>query len=219
MSRPRDMGTSAAVAAVGAVFAVPFLLMVSVSFRHSAEAVADPLNPLGGGLTFDNYRRVWRETPVLRYYANSIVTTALIVVLQTVIAVAVALRTLMQDAGKTLDDSVQIVRMGTLFVEGSTKDVVMQLHERSSKARQACLAHYGYNCFVCGENLRLRYSGLPMELIHIHHEIPLSSVVGANTVDPINDMKPLCPNCHAVAHARSTPYSVAELKRMLSGEA
>jgi len=95
---------------------------------------------------------------------------------------------------------------------------MMQHHERSGAARQACLAHYGYTCFVCKANLRTRYRGLTMELIHVHHEEPLSSSEGLRTVDPIADMKPVCPNCHAVIHSRNPPYSVAELGRMVQGE-
>ena len=37
-------------------------------------------------------------------------------------------------------------------------------------------------------------------------------VVGADMID----LAPVCPNCHAVIHSRSTPYSISEVREMLS---
>jgi hypothetical protein len=35
------------------------------------------------------------------------------------------------------------------------------------------------------------------------------------TVDPVNDLKPVCPNCHAMIHRRTPPYSLEELRGLL----
>jgi 5-methylcytosine-specific restriction protein A len=36
-------------------------------------------------------------------------------------------------------------------------------------------------------------------------------------VDPINDLRPVCPNCHAMLHfGRSDPIPVDELRRRMS---
>lgn len=126
-----------------------------------------------------------------------------------------ALRVLLKDVGLTFDEDVLITRGNERFTEGAVRDVIMQDYERSKGARLACLAHYGFNCFVCGENLRKKYRGLNMELIHVHHEIPMATISSSHTVDPILDLKPVCPNCHAVIHARVPPFTVAEAKQML----
>ncbi len=34
-------------------------------------------------------------------------------------------------------------------------------------------------------------------------------------VDPINDLIPVCPNCHTMIHKRKPPYSIDEIKEML----
>ena len=34
--------------------------------------------------------------------------------------------------------------------------------------------------------------------IHVHHLRGLSDVGGEYVVDPVNDLRPVCPNCHAV---------------------
>jgi 5-methylcytosine-specific restriction protein A len=33
----------------------------------------------------------------------------------------------------------------------------------------------------------------------------------------VNDLKPVCPNCHAMLHRRTPPYSIEELGIILSG--
>jgi hypothetical protein len=131
----------------------------------------------------------------------------------------VGLRVLLQDAGRILDETIEITKIKDLYVEGALRDVQMQRYERSSAARQACLAHYGYDCFACGANLQRRYCGLQVELIHVHHEEPLAANPGSRKVDPVAELKPVCPNCHAVIHSKSPPYSIAELRQMLRDEA
>jgi predicted HNH restriction endonuclease len=44
---------------------------------------------------------------------------------------------------------------------------------------------------------------------------PLASVGEEYVIDPIKDLRPLCPNCHAVIHLRQPPYSIEEVKTML----
>lgn len=130
----------------------------------------------------------------------------------------VALRVLLQDAGRALDETMEITKIKDRYVEGALRDVQMQRYERSPAARQACLARYGYDCFACGANLQRRYRGLQVELIHVHHEEPLAANPGPREVDPVAEMKPVCPNCHVVIHSKSPPYSIAELRQMLREE-
>lgn len=129
----------------------------------------------------------------------------------------VALRVLLQDVGIALDESVVVAKYRGHYVEGAVRDVTMQKHERSRAARSACLARHGYDCFVCGVNLRSRY-GLPVEVIHVHHEEPMSATKGSREVDPIADMKPICPNCHAVIHSCVPPYSIERITQMFCRE-
>ena len=37
-------------------------------------------------------------------------------------------------------------------------------------------------------------------------------------LDPIRDLRPVCPNCHAVIHRREPPFSIEEIKHMLEKE-
>jgi multiple sugar transport system permease protein len=90
MSRVSDALVRVAVVLVGAIFVLPFLIMLLTSFRPSEWVLSDPINPFLGGFTLENYATVWSETPVLRYFANSLVTTSLIVAFELVTSVAAA---------------------------------------------------------------------------------------------------------------------------------
>ncbi len=127
----------------------------------------------------------------------------------------VALRVLAADAGVPLPEDVHVVRTGARYVEGRLVDVVMTYRERSEQARSACLSAYGFDCVVCGVNLKRKYRGMDRELIHVHHEDPLSQAKGSREFDPIETMKPVCPNCHSVIHSRTVPYSIEEVRTML----
>ncbi len=104
---------------------------------------------------------------------------------------------------------------GSLFVEGAVKRVSRNAYERSPAARAACLGHYGATCFACRVNLVERYGEVAREVIHVHHLIPLHTISSSYRVDPIRDLRPLCPNCHSVVHAQSPAISPEELGRIL----
>jgi len=61
-----------------------------------------------------------------------------------------------------------------------------------------------------------RYGGDFAKIVHVHHLQPISLLGKTRRVDPIEDMRPVCPNCHAALHhRRDQPYTPAELKRKL----
>lgn len=52
--------------------------------------------------------------------------------------------------------------------------------------------------------------------ILIHHERPLSEAHPGFEVAPIEDLKSLCPNCRAIVHKRTPPYTPKEARRRIS---
>lgn len=63
------------------------------------------------------------------------------------------------------------------------------------------------------------FMGLPLKASsNVHHVTPIASIKSEYELDPIRDLRPLCSNCHAVAHLRSEPYSIEELQNMLTKE-
>lgn len=102
--------------------------------------------------------------------------------------------------------------------EGAKKTVLVNSYERSSTARQKCIDHYGYACAACGVNLEQVYGIRGKNLIHVHHVVPLSSIGESYEVDPINDLRPICPNCHAVVHRTTPPCTIEELKQLIQAK-
>jgi predicted HNH restriction endonuclease len=102
-----------------------------------------------------------------------------------------------------------------IYYEGATKHITVNVYERSAKARKACIEHYGVNCFVCGFNFKSAYGDDGYGFIHVHHLKPLSEVSEEYRLDPVRDMRPVCPNCHAMIHRRIPAYKIEEIKQML----
>jgi 5-methylcytosine-specific restriction enzyme A len=51
--------------------------------------------------------------------------------------------------------------------------------------------------------------------IHVHHLRPLSEINGEYVVDPVQDLRPVCPNCHAVLHLGGQCRSIEEVTQMV----
>jgi hypothetical protein len=102
------------------------------------------------------------------------------------------------------------------FVEGAVASVTVNSFERNREAREACIRHYGSKCVVCAFDFQQAYGQLGLGFIHVHHLVELSSIRREYKVDPIRDLRPVCPNCHAMLHRRVPPLSVEELQRILT---
>lgn len=98
--------------------------------------------------------------------------------------------------------------------EGSAKSELLTKYERSHLNRSLCLAYYGYDCKACGINLKEKYGDIARDFIHVHHLNPISEC-GETKPNPITDFVPLCPNCHAIAHLKNPPITVAEIQKIL----
>lgn len=97
-------------------------------------------------------------------------------------------------------------------IEGAACSIIVNAYERNRAAREACLAHYGYVCSVCDTRLADVYGSVAEQVIHVHHVKPICEIGEEYEVDLINDLLPVCPNCHAVIHSRMPCYSVAEVR-------
>lgn len=101
------------------------------------------------------------------------------------------------------------------FQEGAVRRVRVNAYERDRVARQACIDHYGLACAVCDLRFEERYGALGAGFIHVHHLVPLSHIGSDYRVNPINDLRPVCPNCHAMIHRRPFSLSIEELRGIL----
>lgn len=100
--------------------------------------------------------------------------------------------------------------------EGAKTRIEVNRYERDRRNRAAALAIHGYVCKACDTDMGGRYGDAAVGLIEVHHVTPVSEVGAGYVIDPRTDLIPLCPNCHSVAHRRSPPFSVGELRDMLA---
>lgn len=100
--------------------------------------------------------------------------------------------------------------------EGARTRIEVNRYERDRRNRAAALAIHGYGCKACELLLEDRYGSAASGLIEVHHVTPVSELGPGYIIDPKVDLMPLCPNCHSVAHRRSPPFSVQELREMLA---
>ncbi len=104
---------------------------------------------------------------------------------------------------------------GRKYIEGARRTVRVNAYERDPKARKACINHYGTTCVVCGFNFEAAYGSVGKDFIHVHHLNPIALTQGEYELDPIVDLRPVCPNCHAMLHRPETLISIKELQASL----
>jgi hypothetical protein len=102
-----------------------------------------------------------------------------------------------------------------IFIEGARRRIAVNAYERDRKARHLCLVYHGTRCVCCDLDMGERYGPVAEGFIHAHHLVPLSAIGHAYVLDLIADLRPACPNCHAVIHLKDPPYSVDEVRLML----
>ncbi len=99
--------------------------------------------------------------------------------------------------------------------EGAVSYVVLNKYERNPKARAECIAAHGAVCAVCGMEFEKVYGPEFAGIIEVHHIVPISKIGREYVVDPVNDLVPVCSNCHtALHHKKDGVYTVEELIAM-----
>jgi hypothetical protein len=103
-----------------------------------------------------------------------------------------------------------------VYIEGATQRVSVNTYERSREAVLECKARRGTRCIICGFDFGTVYGAEFAGFIHVHHFRPLSEIGENYKVDPVNDLCPVCPNCHAVIHHGGRLRSVEEVRQLLA---
>ena len=103
------------------------------------------------------------------------------------------------------------------FWEGEVLQRMASFYERDPRAREACLAKLGYKCVVCSIDFSTVYGAVGEKFIHVHHIVPLSAR-SRSSETRINELVPVCPNCHAMLH-RQALKSPEELQAMMKEKA
>jgi predicted HNH restriction endonuclease len=99
--------------------------------------------------------------------------------------------------------------------EGAIQKRLVKARVRDPNARRRCIDEHGTKCCICKFSFEARYRKVADGFIHIHHLKQLSNVRKERRIDPINDLRPVCPNCHAVLHLKNPAYSIEQVKSLL----
>lgn len=100
-------------------------------------------------------------------------------------------------------------------LEGGEAMQLLSARERDPVLRAACIAAQGCRCVVCGDDLGELYGEMGKGFIHVHHLNPLAARKGRSLTDPVKDLIPVCPNCHAIIHRGGGAKSPDEVRRGL----
>ena len=101
------------------------------------------------------------------------------------------------------------------LIEGASSRVLVNAYERNPEARRRCLEIHGSACCICGFDFGEIYGEVAGGYIHVHHLRPLSEIGAQYVVNPIDDLRPVCPNCHAVVHLRVPAFTIEEIRTLL----
>lgn len=102
------------------------------------------------------------------------------------------------------------------FPEGAKQTVQVNRYERSPEARAKCIEIYGTRCYVCTMSFEHTYGQFAKDFIHVHHINFLGVIKEEHEVDPEKDLRPVCPNCHAMLHRQENglPMEIERLKTL-----
>ena len=102
------------------------------------------------------------------------------------------------------------------YNEGHTTQVLVNRYERNPEARRKCIQLKGCKCSVCGIDFEKEYGEIGKGFIHVHHITPIADIGKDYQIDYKKDLVPVCPNCHAMLHRHNPPYTIKELKELMS---
>lgn len=102
------------------------------------------------------------------------------------------------------------------YFEGATVKILVNRFERNAEARRVCIQHYGCKCYACKVILADIYGERAKNFIHVHHIVPLRKISTRYKLNPIKDLRPLCPNCHSVIHRYKPEITIDELIQIIN---
>jgi predicted HNH restriction endonuclease len=108
------------------------------------------------------------------------------------------------------------------MTEGERKHVEQEREvvKRNPLLRQACIDKYGYQCQCCGMNFADVYGEvLGSRFIEVHHLKMISTYDEQLPDDYLENLVPLCSNCHSmIHHGLNGPLTLRELRDAYKGE-
>lgn len=102
---------------------------------------------------------------------------------------------------------------GKVYTEGSQRTMIVNAYERDPRKRSDCIKKYGLTCRVCGFNFGEKYGDRGSGFIEVHHIIPLHKMGECCSVS-VDDLRPICSNCHSMLHRIRDDMTIDDLKKI-----
>ena len=124
-----------------------------------------------------------------------------------------------------LSDGKHIVVLDDRIVqEGELKSRTGEYRIRDRALREAAVKHYSKDglllCSVCDFDFSKAYPVVGNGYIQIHHLKPVSFMSGAgeamNMNEALSNVRPLCANCHQIAHKCTPPIPIDDLRSLVT---
>jgi predicted HNH restriction endonuclease len=100
-----------------------------------------------------------------------------------------------------------------VFDEGFKKQIVIEVGKRDQKLIKQAKKEHGIRCSVCKMTFEEVYGEHGKGFIEMHHLYPVKGGERKNTVD---DLRPVCANCHRMLHRGSELMSIEDLIRIVN---
>jgi predicted HNH restriction endonuclease len=101
------------------------------------------------------------------------------------------------------------------FDEGFKKLIVRELIVRSRKVISDAKGKHGVTCVACGFDFGKTYGTHGSGFIEMHHLNPIKDGQRKTKVD---DLRPVCPNCHRMLHKGDMLLTIDELKQIIKDQ-
>ena len=95
----------------------------------------------------------------------------------------------------------------------------LEIVRRNPQLRQACIRKWGYQCQCCGMDFASLYGEeLGKNFIEVHHLKPISTYKDRRPEDYVDNLVPLCSNCHSMIHrGKGGPLTLRQLREAYRG--
>ncbi|WGD34703.1 HNH endonuclease [Olleya sp. YS] len=101
------------------------------------------------------------------------------------------------------------------FLEGFKREIKTENSYRSQKLVKLAKEKYGTECIVCGFSFEHKYGQHGKDFIEIHHLLPIENGIRKSTIE---DVAPVCSNCHRMLHKGKIMLSIEYLKEIIERE-
>lgn len=98
------------------------------------------------------------------------------------------------------------------FDEGFKKLIIKEVTLRNKKVVSDAKLRHGIICSVCEFDFEKIYGNHGLGFIEMHH---LNPIKGGHRKTTVDDLRPVCPNCHRMLHKGDRLLTIEELKKII----